>query len=120
MELVSFSQEQCGCGDQIRHSNGGNYHRWKEIWSDGVDRFLVTGTTREGFPGDRWVSLWEGPWNVIRVTEEDHHLMVEILRVQGWVSASYQELAELVMSGLTKVAWTNDGEVDVLPREEVK
>lgn len=118
LTLESSWQEDCDCGGQVRHNNGGNYHRWTETWSDGYDRFIVTGSTRDSFPGDTWVSLWEGPWNVVRVTEGSHHMEVEILRPDGWQEASYSELAELLLSGLRKVAWTNDGEVDVLPREE--
>jgi hypothetical protein len=46
--------EPCDCGSQIRHNNGGNYHRYLLLRRDGAQYFIQQGTTSELDPPPEW------------------------------------------------------------------
>ena len=74
--------ERCDCGEQIRHCNGGNYHRkaWVIVYSDG---FSVTlGDTRDLFSSDEVVDCDCGRWfraDEIHLHETDAEKVAQIL-----------------------------------------
>jgi len=98
IKLIELYREQCNCGVQIRHNNGGNYHAVDRLHLFGDENsvyciILEETTTREGFPGDRYeiLTFQRGEFRL-----EDEEREDKIVRVEGYPVRFRQGEAEIV------------------------
>ena len=98
--VIELYCEQCNCGVQIRHNNGGNYHAVDQLHligdEDGVYCIILEKTTtREGFPGDQYeiLTFQDG---VFHLEDEEWVKEHEIVRVGGFQVRFHQGEAEIV------------------------
>ena len=101
IKLIELYREQCNCGVQIRHNNGGNYHAVDQLHLIGDENsvyciILEETTTREGFPGDQYeiLTFQRGKFRL-----EDEERVKEdkkIVRVEGYPVRFRQGEAEIV------------------------
>jgi hypothetical protein len=73
-ETIKLYQEECDCGGQTRHNNGGNYHRETNVHTFVADDneecycvILEETTSREAFPREEYEHLLYqgGRWELV-------------------------------------------------------
>ena len=102
--------ERCDCGEQIRHCNGGNYHRkaWVIVYSDG---FSVTlGDTRDLFDSDETEDCDCGMW----FRADEIHLHETNAEAVARIMIDYIREGSIVLHGqVGEYSWWEIDAVDI-------
>lgn len=91
--IIEIYREECNCGLQIKHNNGGNYHAVHRlhIISDEDAVYCVIlekTTTREDFPGDRYeiLTFQDGEFRLEGQAHED-----KIVKIEKWYPVCFRQ-----------------------------
>lgn len=98
--VFALYHEPCNCGPQIRHNNGGNYHKIERehIIMDDQNIYCAIKektTTREDMPGDRYEVLTFKAGQ-FQLEDEKHAEEDTIVRIQGNVVIFRKGEAQIV------------------------
>jgi hypothetical protein len=90
-ELILEIEEECDCGKNVLHNNGGHYHYWWRIYKLDDEHYLIyMNNTREAF------TPWEQGFIYITSGEVEYSIWTEtISECSAWVCKKEEALEEV-------------------------
>ena len=90
-ELILEIKEECDCGENILHNNGGHYHYWWRVYKLDDEFYLIySNNTREAF------TPWEQGFVYITNEEVEYSIWTETIQeADAWVCKKEEALEEV-------------------------
>ena len=109
-ELILEIKEDCDCGENVLHNNGGHYHYWWQVYKLDNEFYLIySNNTREAF------SPWEQGFVYISNGEVEYSIWTETIQdVSAWVCKKEEVLEEVESIFQNYNAYTSSGSLEAL------